>query len=125
MWLLLYPRVLYLVAHALCYLVIFAIIEERFRWIYCPWLVRRKTAPIPCSNLELINGNTTHLDAHKLMLADPSAVIHIKRLSKRYHGQLRPAVDNLSKNVRAANVLVFWRPTGLESLPRSPCYLVD
>ncbi|KAA0195679.1 hypothetical protein FBUS_09495 [Fasciolopsis buskii] len=100
-WLLLYPRMLCLVAHALCYLAILAIIEERFCWIYCPWPVRRRTTPIPCSDLELINGNTAHLDSHKLMLEDSSAVIHIKCLSKRYRGQARPAVDNLSMNVQA------------------------
>ncbi|THD24676.1 hypothetical protein D915_004624 [Fasciola hepatica] len=100
-WLLLYPRMLCLIAHTVCYLVILAVIEERFCWMYCPWPVRRKTAPLPCGDLELVNEEAKCLNPDKLLLDDSSAVIQIRHLSKRYRGQSRPAVDNLNMNVHA------------------------
>ncbi|VDP67530.1 unnamed protein product [Echinostoma caproni] len=101
-WTLLYPRMLCLVAHTICYLFILALIEERFRWIHgCALRGRRKTAPTPAWDLELANGQFMPLTPDKATLNENSAVIQIKHLSKRYYGQSRPAVNNLNLNIHA------------------------
>jgi osmoprotectant transport system ATP-binding protein len=43
---------------------------------------------------------------------DHGASIELESLTKRYHGSAQPAVDNVSMEIKAGEVVVFVGPSG-------------